>query len=222
VKLIQPFSILINHPLPPSLSKEGESKESPTFLLGRQAQRDCSLSKVVARASRPQYGAQASSLHYGPPASGRHLASAASKLFPSTDVEYRFTLGVNSSIDNYTKLPYYTCYLEKRHPRTDGSNAVRYKFKKNQIRELYTSRKGEEKYSTQVVNGFFKTVASIAGAKDERDLYALKSLHYEKLKGKREGERSLRLNDQFRLIVEVEEDAEGKYFVICDIEDYHR
>jgi proteic killer suppression protein len=42
----------------------------------------------------------------------------------------------------------------------------------------------------------------IRAASDERDFYALKSLHYEKLHGKRSHQRSMRLNDQFRLILQ--------------------
>lgn len=48
----------------------------------------------------------------------------------------------------------------------------------------------------------------------------MKSLHYEKLKGKRSHQRSMRLNDQFRLIVEIEE-ANGRTVVVISIEDYH-
>lgn len=54
-------------------------------------------------------------------------------------------------------------------------------------------------------------------------MYALKGLRFEKLKGKRgkQGQYSLRLNQQWRLIVSLEEDEEGKYILIIDIEDYH-
>ena len=98
---------------------------------------------------------------------------------------------------------------------------MRYTFAKKNILQLFTDRKGANKYPAPVVDAFFRAVAVIDGAKDERDLYALKSLRYEKLKGKRQKQRSVRLNDQFRLIVQVEEDPEGKYFLIVDIEDYH-
>jgi proteic killer suppression protein len=57
-------------------------------------------------------------------------------------------------------------------------------------------------------------------AADERDLYGLKSLHYEKLKGDRSHQRSLRLNQQFRLIVELER-HNGKTVAIIEIVDYH-
>ncbi len=65
-------------------------------------------------------------------------------------------------------------------------------------------------------------MAIIRSALDERDFYALKSLHFEKLKGKREGERSLRLNQQYRLIVMIEKDDSGKYVLVINIEDYHK
>jgi len=74
-----------------------------------------------------------------------------------------------------------------------------------------------------VVDDFFEVMAIIDAAVDERDLYAQKGLRFEKLKGKRgnQGQRSLRLNDQWRLIVTVDEDNEGNYLTIIDIEDYH-
>ena len=43
----------------------------------------------------------------------------------------------------------------------------------------------------------------IRAAKSERDLYAFKSLRIEKLKGKRRGQHSMRVNDQWRLIFEI-------------------
>ena len=98
---------------------------------------------------------------------------------------------------------------------------MRFYFADRKLEKFYTEEKGAHKYPEGVVDAFFDVVALIADAPDERDLYALKSLHYEKLKGKRRHQRSLRLNDQFRLIVEREEDDEGKLFRIVSIEDYH-
>jgi proteic killer suppression protein len=72
-----------------------------------------------------------------------------------------------------------------------------------------------------LVRGFRKVMGWIREAEDERDFYALKSLHYEKLKGKRSHQRSMRLNDQFRLILELEPSAGGNIVVIIGVEDYH-
>jgi len=100
--------------------------------------------------------------------------------------------------------------------------ALRFQFKKKKIEALYTEEKNAHKYPG-VVDDFFEVMASIDAAVDERDLYAQKGLRFEKLSGKRgkEGQRSLRLNNQWRLIVVLDEDEQGHYLTIIDIEDYH-
>lgn len=99
---------------------------------------------------------------------------------------------------------------------------MRFKFKKNKIELLYTEEKNAHKYPG-VVDDFFEVMAIIAAAESEQDLYANKGLRFEKLSGKRgkENQRSLRLNKQWRLIVVLEKDEDGKYVLIIDIEDYH-
>jgi toxin HigB-1 len=49
----------------------------------------------------------------------------------------------------------------------------------------------------------------------------MKSLHFEKLKGSRDHQHSMRLNDQWRLIVELDGKAPNKTVVVIGIEDYH-
>jgi toxin HigB-1 len=61
----------------------------------------------------------------------------------------------------------------------------------------------------------------IRNAVDERDLRELKSAHFEKLVGDREGQYSMRLNDQWRLILEIEGKAPKKKVTIVEIADYH-
>lgn len=72
-----------------------------------------------------------------------------------------------------------------------------------------------------MVIGFERVMATIVAANDERDLYELRYLRFEKLKGDRSKDRSMRLTDQFRLILRLSEDEQGKYILICNIEDYH-
>jgi toxin HigB-1 len=98
---------------------------------------------------------------------------------------------------------------------------LRFGFKSNHLLLLYTEEKGARKLPPNVVDAFFDVMAIIQGATNERDLYALKGLRYEKLKGRRQHQRSIRLNDQFRLIVEIEEDDQERIIVVIDIEDYH-
>ena len=62
---------------------------------------------------------------------------------------------------------------------------------------------------------------AIRAAEDERAFYAMKSLHFEKLKGNRSHQHSMRLNDQWRLILEFERTSDGKVVLVIGIEDYH-
>ena len=72
-----------------------------------------------------------------------------------------------------------------------------------------------------IVKTFRKRMQLIRAARDERDFYALKSLHHEKLKGRRSHQRSMRLNNQWRLILELEQGQLGTVIVVISIEDYH-
>ncbi len=72
-----------------------------------------------------------------------------------------------------------------------------------------------------IANAFRTLVLHVRAADNESDLCRMKSLHFEKLKGKRKGEYSMRLNKQFRLIFEIEKTGEHNQLVITGIEDYH-
>ena len=72
-----------------------------------------------------------------------------------------------------------------------------------------------------LVKAFRKRLQFIRAAVDERAFYAMRSLHYEKLQGDRAGQRSMRLDDQWRLILRLEEDDAGKQDVVDSISDYH-
>ena len=76
-------------------------------------------------------------------------------------------------------------------------------------------------WSQAIVKAFRKRMQQIRAAQDERDFYALKSLHFEKLKGARRRQYSMRLNDQYRLIIELESQSSRKIVKVIGIEDYH-
>ena len=76
-------------------------------------------------------------------------------------------------------------------------------------------------FAAAIVSAFRKRMQTIRSAPDERDFYALKALHFEKLKGKRSHQFSMRLNDQWRLILEFSGKSPNKKAVIVAIEDYH-
>jgi proteic killer suppression protein len=76
-------------------------------------------------------------------------------------------------------------------------------------------------HAQAVVAAFRKRMQLIRAAPDERTFYQLKSLHFEKLKGDLAGSHSMRLNDQWRLILRLEEGTTAKVAVIEKIADYH-
>ncbi len=72
-----------------------------------------------------------------------------------------------------------------------------------------------------VVKAYRMRIQAIRAAIDERTFYAMKSWHYKSLQGKRNHQKSIRLNDQYRLIVELEDRNNGKCVVVIGVEDYH-
>ena len=73
----------------------------------------------------------------------------------------------------------------------------------------------------EIVRAFRRLLQIIRSAPDERVFYYLRSLHFEKLKGGRSHQHSMRLNKQWRLIVEFEGAAPDKVVAVVSVEDYH-
>jgi len=73
----------------------------------------------------------------------------------------------------------------------------------------------------EIVSAYRKRMQQIRAFRDERDFYVLKALHFEKLKGDRGGQHSIRLNKQWRLVLEVRGDHPCKVIGIIEIVDYH-
>ncbi len=73
-----------------------------------------------------------------------------------------------------------------------------------------------------IIKAYRKRMQIIRAAPDERDFYRLRSLRFEKLEGKRKHQHSMRLNDQYRLILElIKGNPQGTIIKIVGIEDYH-
>jgi proteic killer suppression protein len=96
---------------------------------------------------------------------------------------------------------------------------MRLLFRTEALRQLEETDSPE--FSESVTERYRSRINLIRSAPDERDFYALKSLHYEKLSGDRARQRSMRLNQQWRLILEIEGDGADKLVAIVAIEDYH-
>ena len=76
-------------------------------------------------------------------------------------------------------------------------------------------------HAQEVVRAYRKRMQQIRAARDERDFMHVKSLHFEKLKGNRQGQHSVRLNLQWRLILEIRGGHPCKVIGIVEIVDYH-
>jgi proteic killer suppression protein len=76
-------------------------------------------------------------------------------------------------------------------------------------------------FSAAIAKAFRLRMHFIRAAVNENDLRARNSYRFEKLKGERSSDYSIRLNDQFRLTFQIEKEEGGNRLVILDIEDYH-
>ena len=94
-------------------------------------------------------------------------------------------------------------------------------FEDHRLAFLLTPDASATKLSVALVKAARRKLQLIAAATDERDLRNLKSLNYEKLKGKRSGQRSIRLNKQFRLILVLDDSRTPSRVIVVGIEDYH-
>jgi toxin HigB-1 len=95
------------------------------------------------------------------------------------------------------------------------------RFKDPQLDRLETDPKFDAGFSQAVVTAYRKRMQVIRAARDERVFYNMKSLQFEKLKGNRSSQHSMRLNKQWRLIIEFEGVAPNKIVAVISIEDYH-
>lgn len=103
---------------------------------------------------------------------------------------------------------------------SSGRMEVAYRDKKLAL--LETARAAETKLSVALIESFRTKLVVLKAAPDERTLRNWKSLHYEKLTGDREGQRSIRLNAQWRLIFTLEtRDSPPPLLTILEIADYH-
>lgn len=94
-------------------------------------------------------------------------------------------------------------------------------FRDTVLDRLETDASFDGGYESSIVKAFRKRMQQIRAAMDERDFYQWRSLRFEKLKGNRKHQHSMRLNDQWRLILELKEKGNQKTIVVVGIEDYH-
>ena len=76
-------------------------------------------------------------------------------------------------------------------------------------------------HAPAVVKGFRKIMGFVRAAPDERALGAMRGLNFHRLDDDRAGQYALKINDQWRLIVELRGEAPKKRIGVIEIVDYH-
>ena len=105
--------------------------------------------------------------------------------------------------------------------RWGASMAMEVAFADDDIDRRETDLRFTGGHGPAVVKGFRKAMQVIRAAHDERDLSMMRGLRFKRLDGPRDHQHSLRLNDQWRLIVEITGDHPKKKITVIGIEDYH-
>lgn len=94
-------------------------------------------------------------------------------------------------------------------------------FKNRSLDRLETDASYSAGFSDVIVKSYRKAMQHIRAASDERTLYTRRSFRFEKLSGNRKGQYSMRLNIQWRLIVELHGGGSETTISVVEISDYH-
>lgn len=98
---------------------------------------------------------------------------------------------------------------------------MEYEFGDDYLEKVYYDPTTSVGHGPAIDKGFRKVVGKIQAAHDERDLRALRGLHYHKLHGNRSHQHSLDITDKWRLIVERIGEKGRIRLLIVSVEDYH-
>ena len=98
---------------------------------------------------------------------------------------------------------------------------MKVEFRERRLALIRTDRAAETRLPVAVIKSCREKLIELEAAPDERTLRNWKSLHYEKLSGDREGQRSIRLNKQWRLVFELDDCSSPPIANILGVEDYH-
>jgi toxin HigB-1 len=94
-------------------------------------------------------------------------------------------------------------------------------FRDSKLALIETNRAAETKLPLSVINSARRKLVLIRAAPDERTMRNWKSLHYEKMSGDCEGERSIRLNRQWRMDIELDEACTPGKVIVIEITNHY-
>jgi len=86
---------------------------------------------------------------------------------------------------------------------------------------IETDEAGSTRLPVAVIKSARRKLNVLRAAPDDRTLRNWKSLHYEKLKGGRNGERSIRINKQYRMVFTLDSETDPQTITVLAVEDYH-
>lgn len=95
------------------------------------------------------------------------------------------------------------------------------RFGQTYLKELYekgTCNSKKHRFQPQIVSKYRKTVDLLESNNTIEDLYRFHSLHFEALRGDKEGLFSVRVNDQYRLELSIEVIGRESVITVCTIE----
>lgn len=98
---------------------------------------------------------------------------------------------------------------------------MKVRFGDDRLALVETNQAHRLKLPVQIVQVARRRIRFLRSAQDERDLYGTVSLRYEKLSGDRQGQRSIKLNDQWRMILEIDKDCQPLEVIILEISNHY-
>ncbi len=94
-------------------------------------------------------------------------------------------------------------------------------FREKRLALIETDRAAETKFPVALINALRNKLIVLRAAPDERTLRNWKSLHYEKMVGRKGSQRSIRINNQWRLVFTIETTQRPNRITVLGVEDYH-
>ena len=93
-------------------------------------------------------------------------------------------------------------------------------FDKEYLQQLYEEGKTKDKkyrFQPQMVKRYQLRIKTLEYVQNIEELYAIRSFHYEVLKGDKAGISSIRVNDQYRIEFTVKQSTSETVVTICNI-----
>lgn len=105
--------------------------------------------------------------------------------------------------------------------RNDGEEQMEIELADEELRRLAENASFFGRWSKAIAKAFRKRLQQIIAAQDERDLRFPGGNCFERLRGDRDHQHSMRINGQWRLIMEIRRDGPKTIVRVVGIEDYH-